>query len=333
MTESNKVAFITGASGGIGGELTKRLLEDGWDVVAPHRQGSNIKDLLKLDGHNGHSVRPVEISLYDFDQVKASMPAGTLAIFNCAGNVSYYNDGKRWDDNVKIPEVLARVALEINAKLIHVSTGATLPHQATSSQEGIKEIPGGYPQSKRAGEEKIWEYVRKGLNAVIVQPIIVIIKGDRRHYGRFFSKDDLSIALPGSLEFCNGNHVVEAILQAYYKGLSGERYVLGGEFLSWAEFLTMVSKFTGAKPPVRTARRWELYLVAIIQTLLFHLSGKRIKPEITLELVKLLKGGERVPFDEALRAERVLGYKAEGIEEACREYYEWFKTLNVPASK
>ncbi|PXY43050.1 oxidoreductase [Flavobacterium hydrophilum] len=65
--ENNKVWFITGASKGLGLELAKKLLEEGFKVAATSR---NEESLIKVLGNTSDNFLPLEMDLVDEKSVK-----------------------------------------------------------------------------------------------------------------------------------------------------------------------------------------------------------------------------------------------------------------------
>lgn len=60
--ENNKVWFITGASKGLGLELAKKLLSEGYKVAATSR---NEEALIKILGNASENFLPLEMDLVD----------------------------------------------------------------------------------------------------------------------------------------------------------------------------------------------------------------------------------------------------------------------------
>ncbi|HSE35278.1 MAG TPA: NAD-dependent epimerase/dehydratase family protein [Candidatus Paceibacterota bacterium] len=312
------LAYVTGGTGCLGRNLIDVLLQDGWDVVCLHRKSSNIAQL------KDYPIRFQEVDLFDRESVHAAIPNGVDAIFHVAGNVSYWPDPEQWKDNALATRNLAHVALKRGVKkFIHTSTGATLPQQAISTPERIATIDSGYIRTKRQAEIELYDVARRGLFVVVLHPIIVIGKYDYHgHYSRLFNAKDLRLALPGALEFCDVEDVARAHVTAYHKGRRNEHYVLGGDMLTWFDFLTLVAKVTGAKPPRWVAPSWLLMIAGYIELARHYLFGHR--PEITPELVRLLSTGESVQYPEKFKTQTELEYES-SAEAAIRKCHAWMQ--------
>jgi|GEM_PF-4054361 len=314
-------AYVTGATGCIGYHLVRELLKEGWDITVLHRQTSDISIFREL------SVRLSAVDLYDIDSVRRSIKKDAGAIFHVAGNVSHQKDPRQWKDNVLTTRNLVEVALEKGvSRFIYTSTGATLPYYGRMNEGFIEKIRSGYIRTKKQGELEVLKGVERGLHGVILQPVIVIGEYDfHRHYSVFFEEEDLRVAIPGKLEFCDAKKIARAHIEAFYHGQNGENYVLGGEYLTWFDFLAIVAKITGAKPPIFTAPKWLLYVVAFAQTVWGKITQK--PPKLTVELVSLLGGEERVSTGDRLRTQRDLHhfYEEGDTERVCRRCFDWLK--------
>jgi len=105
MTEqkigNSPVAWVIGASSGIGRAVAEALSEDGWKIVITGRRGAKLDSLAKqLDG-SGDNVLPLPGDVSDPEEVQRlaatahSWEEGLDAVIHCAGtNVS----GRRWSD-------------------------------------------------------------------------------------------------------------------------------------------------------------------------------------------------------------------------------------------
>lgn len=74
MTErKKKVALVTGANSGIGLELTKKLIENGWEVVALIRSGFPEEELKLQQKIRQRDIRIYRTDLSDFKKLKYSL--------------------------------------------------------------------------------------------------------------------------------------------------------------------------------------------------------------------------------------------------------------------
>ncbi|MFP2926091.1 SDR family NAD(P)-dependent oxidoreductase [Pyxidicoccus sp. 3LG] len=68
-----RTALITGASSGIGLELARRMLSEGWQVVALNRSGFPEDDPLIRDSLGTGKLRVYRADLSDFDSLRAAL--------------------------------------------------------------------------------------------------------------------------------------------------------------------------------------------------------------------------------------------------------------------
>ncbi|WP_456288769.1 SDR family oxidoreductase [Paenibacillus sp. AK002] len=174
MTEKrmNNVALITGASSGIGLELTKRLLSEGWQVLALIRSvfptdDARIQDALRL-----RQLRTYKADLSDFTDLHASLDqikkheSHIDLLFNNAGvsfgELSYSQQGREmhFEVNSIVPYIILMELKDLLGKgsfktVINTSSNALLylkqfDHRTLASPVGFKKLIGPYAASKLA---------------------------------------------------------------------------------------------------------------------------------------------------------------------------------------
>jgi len=129
----NKVAFITGASRGIGLACAKRLAKEGWNVVIAAK---TVEENPKLPGTIytaaeevralGTEVLPVQCNVRDLDSVNAAV-AATLDKFGRIDAV-INNAGALWWRNMDAtPMRRFDLVMEVNARGAYAVTEAFLP--------------------------------------------------------------------------------------------------------------------------------------------------------------------------------------------------------------
>ena len=108
---------------------------------------------------------------------------------------------------------------------------------------------------------------------------------------------------------------------AWEKGRTGERYILGGENLAFADLIARVNALVGRRPP-----RFRLP-VAAMSTVAGILALARIfglKANITPALVRRI--GTWYLFVDSAKAQRELGYVPRPVDEALRKTLDWLRT-------
>ena len=319
-----KRAVITGATGCVGRNLVDVLLEDGWEITALHRKTSDIGRL------KGLGVTLKETDLHDLESVRESVPVGTDAIFHVAANVSHWAAEAeiQWKDNVLATRNLVKVALENGVKrFIFTSTGATLGLQGADEKYTNATTKNGYIRTKRLSELEIFKGIESGLDAVILQPIIVMGRYDYNNYSQIF-KDlktgKLTGAFPGRIAFCHARDVAKAHLSAFERGRCGENYVLGGEYTTWLDAFQRIAKVIGANQPKKELSKGLLLVVSYIMSFISFFTRKA--PILTPDLIDLLRDAPDVSFVDKRKAKETLGYESASLDEMIADCYDWLSS-------
>jgi len=120
-----------------------------------------------------------------------------------------------------------------------------------------------YSISKFASETEVWRGTQEGLNAVIVNPAIIVGEGFYDSgSGSFFPHihKGTSYNVPGTTAFVDVLDVVDAMVKLMESEISAQRYILVGENTSYAHFFKRIAQAIQAKAPSKTLKFWQMAL-------------------------------------------------------------------------
>lgn len=253
--------LVTGSSGFIGSALCRALVNAGHHVRAFHRASSSLKRLGDL---------PVEHVIGDLTQPDTLSTAveDIEVVFHTAALMGRdRHPGRLYSVTVEGTRSLLKAARQAGVKrFIHTSSVAALgvpeePSQPQSPPRLMDEhhtwnySPQNwhYGYAKYLAELEVQRAVAQGLDAVIVNPTIVIGAGDLY---RTTSSYIVQVALRkfpfltrGGLNIVHLDDVVEGHLAALTYGRRGERYILGGFNMSIVHFIHKIAELIGVQPP------------------------------------------------------------------------------------
>jgi len=229
--------LITGATGFLGSHLVRRMVGDGHTVRILTRPDSDLTIL------NGLPVERVIGDVSNFETVKLAVRDQESVIHAAA--VVTGESRRQYRVNVEGTRNVAKVCREEGtARLIHVSSVGAIgipndPLRPASERFKFNLDGSGlsYHLAKRQAEEEVMAEIAKGLNAVIVNPSS--IKGP---YGSYYRGAEIARTVRrmpivpyflGGICVVHVDDVVDGIVAAQARGVSGERYILGGENLSF----------------------------------------------------------------------------------------------------
>lgn len=247
--------LVTGASGMLGAQLARRLLEEGRRVRLLLRSPRHpLLDGLSLQEESGKLEREAD--------VERAM-RGCRTVFHVAGLVSY----RRADvdalhrANVIGTRNVVQAALRCGVeRLVHTSSTAAVGWSETPDRvldeagigdDELRRIP--YAWTKRLGEEEVLAGVREGLHAVIVNPGTIYGSGDvKRNTGGALlalKRGRLLLVPPGGQSVVAVQDAVSGHLLALERGTPGRRYILAAENVSFKELFERAARVLHVAPP------------------------------------------------------------------------------------
>jgi dihydroflavonol-4-reductase len=325
--------LITGATGCLGSNLTKRLIDEGADVVVFKRHGEHLGPLVEY--RRKFETRFGDVR--DADSCRRAM-AGITRLYHLAGIAVPLNRlaPLMWDINVMGTHNVLRAAAEQGvARVVHVSSISAIgypPHGTVASETfdfRDSASTNSYSVTKRHGETIALGFNGAGMEVVVVNPSAVIAPGGDRRYS-WTAVIDTAIkqrvwAIPtGGSGFCGGRDLVDGLQRAMERGRAGERYILNSVNLSYAELARMVGDVSGAaRPQVRIAPAL-LALAGHVNDLrsAFHRDLGRL-PTLVSETADLMS---RQLYYDPSKARDELQFSPSPLIDAVRDVYEWCKT-------
>lgn len=323
----NKKTLVTGAAGLLGVYLIRELLKTNEPVIAIYRS----KIPPQLSPEEQAQVTWVQGDILDVLFLEEVMQ-DCDKVYHCAGLVSF--SPKRIKDLFKINVdgtanvVNACLAAGVN-KLIHVSSVASLGRKRNGQTvtENVKwddnANPSVYGKTKYLGELEVWRGIAEGLDAVIVNPVIILGKGDW-HTGSGATFKNAYNEFPwyteGSSGFVDGEDVAKAMVMLMDSEITAERFILSAENWTYRGLFDAMAKGFGKKPPSRKVTPWLAALVWRLEAIKGWVTGQ--DPLLTKETAETAQ--QTVKFDNTKILQALPGFSfkplEQTIEESCSYY-------------
>jgi nucleoside-diphosphate-sugar epimerase len=244
--------LVTGASGFIGRQLVRQLVDAGQRVriLCRHPDGL-IRD-------HGPRIEVVQGDILDRAAMTRAMD-GVGTVFHLAGCARAWsrNPHEFRDVNVTGTELLLELATLAHVeRIVHVSTVLTLPElRRTWLPDGSRK-PTEYEHTKLMGERLVLSFIASDGDAVIVHPTRVYGPGpltDANGVAKMIAlylagRFRLRVAdgdVPGN--YAHVDDVARGMILAAQCGRSGAHYVLGGENASIRDLFELVVELSGVR--------------------------------------------------------------------------------------
>ena len=246
--------FITGATGYIGHQLALEAAAQGYTVKALVR---NVHS-PNLPVHAAITVYQGDVT--DFASVIKAME-DCDRVLHAAGLAQLWHKDRSLFYRVNVMgtrNVLEAALFHGVEKLVFTSSCAVLgpsrEHPVTEDDPRFTPFENDYEISKYCAEQLVKEYVSRGLHAVMVAPPRVYgpglnTKGNPIHQLIQQTLKRKIAFLPATKEVVGNyayiNDVVRGHFDALEKGECGEKYILGGENISYQQLFDTISKASG----------------------------------------------------------------------------------------
>jgi dihydroflavonol-4-reductase len=232
--------LITGATGFLGSHLCRRMVAEGHEVRALCRPASDLATLA------GFPLERVVGDVTDFESVRRAVRGREWVVHAAAVlNESSQAPDQQWKVNVEGSRNVAQACRkEGAARLLHVSSVAAIGIPADPEHPANEDSPFNlentrlnYHRSKRRAEEEVLAEAGRGLDVVVVNPAGMFgPSGARYRSGEVIWKVRRSAIVPyltGGTCVVHVEDVLDGILAALARGAKGERYILGGENITY----------------------------------------------------------------------------------------------------
>ncbi|HEX2089791.1 MAG TPA: NAD-dependent epimerase/dehydratase family protein [Actinomycetota bacterium] len=316
-------AFVTGATGFIGGHLAEKLRSRGDDVVALVRNRDKAAKLRDI------GCELVQGDLSDEAAIQNGV-TGCDSVFHVG---AVYEVGipasKRpamYDANVRGTErVLDAAARAQVGRIVYVSTinvfgntrGKIVDEEYRRPSDDFLSY---YDETKYLAHQVALDRIRRGYPIVIAQPGGVYGPGDTSQIANFV---DLirrgrlkALTFPETgLNFLHIEDCVDGIVLVHDKGRLGESYVLGGEITNIGDAVKRVATILRRKPPRVVIPPAMVKMSIPLGPLIGRVMG--VGPNLR-ELIKAADGVTYWATDA--KARRELGYSPRDLDTGLRQY-------------
>lgn len=326
------IAFVTGSNGFIGQRLTEQLSSAGHSVRCLVRSPEKFGSLSHLPG-----VTPV-IGDLDSEDALASGISGCDTVFHMAAYAKPWSKDKGLPYRINVTgtgNVLKAAFKAGIRRFVFTSSAAVIgpsPGTEPIDESFPRTVPffNEYEETKAAAEELVRSYSRDGMECVIVNPSRVYGPGPVNESNavtkmiRQYSRGTWRI-IPGD-GTCVGNYVLvddvaRGHILAAMHGKPGERYLLGGENLTFDQFFGTLARLTGRRR--RMIRLPVSYMIAGARIMEWQTSFTGIPPLITAPWVKKYLNHWSL---NSSKASADLGYQPVSFADGAKLTLDWLET-------
>jgi dihydroflavonol-4-reductase len=315
--------LITGATGLVGSTVARDLIAGNNTVYALVRENSDRSLLADV----ADSVQWIEGDILDVSSLDLAL-AGIDYVVHTAAVVSFVPRDRKtmYKVNVEGTANVVNACLKHGiGKLCHVSSIAAIGRpdskKVSQGQELVldetqrwEDSPENseYAKSKYLAELEVWRGIAEGLNAVIVNPTIILGEGDWEKSStqlfRYVFREK-PFYTEGVANCVDVRDVSEVIVKLLFSSISGERFLLNGASISYQDLFNLMADSMKKKRPsfrVGPGLAGVIWRVEAVRTLLLG-----TKPLITRETAQ--SAARRIRYNNE-KIKNALGFSFQPIE-------------------
>ena len=296
--------LVTGGTGLVGAHLLYKLASSNQKVRAIYRSEhklNNVKSVFScyLDNYEPffNSIDWFQADILDIPRLTEAFKNITH-VYHCAAFVSFEPDKYQLlrRTNIEGTANIVNFCISNNIKkLCYVSSIATIGNELNNKP--ITEETNWNPEAdnsvyaitKYGAEMEVWRGTQEGLNAVIVNPGVILGAGIWRYgSGSLFrkAKKGFKYFTSGTISLIDVKDVTSIMIKLMESDVTNGRFILVAENWTFKDFLQAMAKAVKAKPPKKLAHIKLLNIGWKIDWLIHKLTGKR--RQLTKHLVQSL---------------------------------------------
>jgi nucleoside-diphosphate-sugar epimerase len=269
--------FVTGGTGLIGSHLLVELTAQSVAITAIYRSSEKIQVVKQVFLHYLGADAESRFSKINWQQCDIldvprleSLMQNHKEVYHCAAIVSFSR--RDFQRMIQVNRVgtanLVNLSLELGIeKFCLVSSTAAIGEKNIRDGEEITEDAkyeisdetSGYSISKYKAETEVWRGIEEGLNAVIVNPSVVIGAGDWNESSLVIFrtiKKGLRFYSPGSNAFVDARDVAKIMVMLMQKPIFSERFLVIGENMPFRSLFNLIALELNQAAPKFAVSKW-----------------------------------------------------------------------------
>lgn len=273
--------LITGATGFLGSEVALQLVQSGQSIRCTKRATSKIPQILKP---HANLIEWVDADLMDVFALEDALE-GITQVYHSAAWVSLKQADKEpmIRTNVTGTANLVNLCVEKGIRMVHVSSiaaiGTAKPGELITENDHLDSSTesDGYALSKLESEMEVWRGIAEGLDAVSVNPSLIIgpnagVLGS----GQLFEKvrKGLKVYTTGSAGFVDVQDVAKCMIALMNTNITAERYIISAENRNYKQLTAEIAQGFGVQPPTILAKPWMIEIAWRAAAFVSAITGK-----------------------------------------------------------
>jgi len=322
--------LVTGATGFLGSKLCRQLFLSGKNSIRCTKRSTSIVPEILLPFSK--QLIWVEADLLEIDALNEALE-GVTEVYHCAALVSFDPSLKKKliKNNVEGTANLVNLCVEKNIRLLHVSSIAAVgegkPGELINENHHLEETPkeNAYAISKYESEMEVWRGMAEGLDAVIVNPSLIIGKNaGKQGTGQIFEtvRKGLNFYTSGSCGLVDVEDVAKTMILLMESKISSERFIINAENWNYKKLFEDAAHCFGVKPPAREAKPWMLELAWRASALGTLFTGKKMGVDkISAQSASRIQDYDNRKLKEAI------GFEFKPVKQTIEEICEALKSV------
>ena len=327
--------LVTGGTGLVGCHLLYSLVNENKKVRALHRKNSKTDSVRKVFSYYSKDYKKlfdkiewIEGDINDITSLDVAFQ-NISEIYHCAAFISFSNQDFNAMKKINVEGTANMVNTAIDNKVdkfCYVSTIAAIGERKNlliDEECEWKENNNPYSKTTHDAELEVWRGISEGLNAVIVNPGVIIGSGYwRRGSGAFITQISrgMNYFPPGKTGFICVKDVVKIMRELMDKNIFSERFLLVAENWTQKDFIYSVCNYLNLKSPLKKASKSIMILGLILDAARSFFLNKRRRLSSAI-----IKSSHSKNEYSNKKISSVLNYKFKMVEKSIKVTCENFK--------
>jgi dihydroflavonol-4-reductase len=316
--------LVTGATGLVGNNVVRMLIERGEPVRVMVRANSDPRPLEGLDVEVAHGDVRDEAAIR-----KAATGVDRVVHAAAQVHIGWKKLEEQRAINVVGTRLICEAALAEGIPLVHVSSVDALGLAAPGTVADEETPRAGktlcsYVVTKSEAEAEVRRVIERGLDARIVNPGFMLGPWDwKPSSGRMLlgvGKRFAALAPTGGCTICDVRDVAAGIVATLERGNAGRNYILGGFNKTYFELWQQFARVGGSRPAVARLGPAMQFVVGRSGDWLSRLVGRELDVNSAALAMSSL-----FHYHSSARANAELGYQNRPLEQTIQDAWDWFR--------